>query len=72
MIRVPRPLLFLLVLPWTVACWLDVPNLESTEGGYAPGVAPQSESARDQEVEVEEHGGREPAPSPAGSREAAH
>lgn len=40
MFRLPPTLLFSLVLPIVVgACWLDVPNLQTTEGGYPPGMA---------------------------------
>lgn len=40
MIRRLRAVALAVVLQIAVtACWLDVPNLQSTEGGYAPGGA---------------------------------
>lgn len=37
MIRFPAAPALVLLLPILVAgCWLDVPNLQPTEGGYAP------------------------------------
>lgn len=68
MFRFLPALLFTLVLPIVgAACWLDVPNLRSTEGGYPPGLtgsageAPAAEPARADTVpESEADPGRAP------------
>lgn len=46
----------------STACWLDVPNLESTEGGYAPRqTAPAAEA--DEPVPVDPAMEADPAPA---------
>ncbi len=67
MIRFPRPVVLALVLPGVGACWLDVPNLETTEGGYAQGEAGPRESPDPGVTNREEATGEAPAPesSPA-------